>query len=171
MRLAAALAALALIVGGCAARADVINPILPIGVVSEDVAAELDAANTAFSAAWVAGDVDALVNAYTPDAVVHPPAGGVLTTPEQIRGLWGPIVNQNLVGHRLEPTVRRRLTSEHEVLEMGRWHTAGRGDDGAAPWVSGCYTVIWRSDDVAGWRMLYDSWTAPNDASWACRPR
>lgn len=137
--------------------------------VSAVTAAELDAANVAFSAAWLAGDVDVLVSAYTEDAVVHPPAGGVLTTPEQIRTVWAPIVNWRRVGHRLEPTLRQGLRGG-EILEMGRWHSARENDAGEAPWASGCYTVIWRSDG-GRWRMKYDAWTAANDASWACRPR
>lgn len=52
---------------------------------------------------------------------------------------------------------------------MGRWHSA-REVEGQAPWLTGCYTVIWRRE-AGGWRMAYDSWTAANDASWACRPR
>lgn len=136
--------------------------------VSEVIVA-LDEANAAFSAAWVAGDVDAIMAAYTEDAIVHPPAGGVLTTPAHIRTVWAPITNWQRVGHRLEPTVREAL-SGGEVLEMGRWHSARRNEAGEAPWTSGCYTVIWRNDN-GRWRMRYDSWTAANDNSWACRPR
>jgi len=136
--------------------------------VSANVAAELDAANTAFSAAWIAGDVDALLDAYTEDAIVHPPAGGVLTSREAIRPVWAPITNWQRAGHRLEPTLRRTLASG-EVLEMGRWHSS-RTVEGQSPWLSGCYTVIWRRE-LRAWRMAYDSWTAANDASFACRPR
>lgn len=136
--------------------------------VAANVVAELDAANVAFSAAWVAGDVDALLDAYTADAIVHPPAGGVLTTREAIRGVWAPILNWQRAGHRLEPALRRTLNSG-EVLEMGRWHSR-RTVEGQSPWLSGCYTVIWRRSGGV-WRMAYDSWTAANDASWACRPR
>jgi ketosteroid isomerase-like protein len=139
------------------------------GEVSSAATHELDAANTGFSAAWLAGDIEAIMAAYTQDAVVHPPAGGVLTTREQVRGVWAPIASWNRAGHRLEPTLRQRL-SGGEVLEMGRWHSARLDDSGAATWVSGCYTVIWR-EDGGHWRMRYDSWTAPNDESWACRPR
>jgi len=132
-------------------------------------AAGIDAANAAFSAAWVSGDVEGLLDAYTPDAVVHPPAGGVLTSRESIRPVWAAITNWQRVGHRLEPTLRQSL-SGGEVLEMGRWHSARRNDAGEAPWVSGCYTVIWRRD-AGVWRMKYDAWTNANEASWACRPR
>jgi ketosteroid isomerase-like protein len=148
------------------ARADSIGERAPV---TAEVASELDAANAAFSAAWTAGDVDALVGSYTQVAVVHPPAGGVLTTREQIRGVWAPIVNWQRVGHRLEPTLRWAL-EPGLVLEMGRWHSS-RTVDGQSPWLSGCYTVIWRRGGDGRWRMDYDAWTAANENSWACRPR
>ena len=163
------LAACLLAALGCANTALKSTPaIAGANAVASNIAAELDAANTAFSAAWVAGDVDALLDAYTADAIVHPPAGGVLTSREAIRPVWAPITNWQRAGHRLEPTLRRTLASG-EVLEMGRWHSS-RTVEGQSPWLSGCYTVIWRREGRA-WRMAYDSWTAANDASWACRPR
>lgn len=132
------------------------------------VVAALDAANEAFSAAWLAGDVDGILAAYTDDAVLHPPAGGVLTTADARRGLWASIGESDRVGHRIEPTLRHSL-GEGLVLEMGRWHSSIR-TDGESPWLSGCYSVVWRQD-AGQWRMKYDGWTAPNEASWACRPR
>ncbi len=155
----------------CASTADVKSAVPTTQAarpVAGDTAAALDAANAAFSAAWIAGDVEALLNAYTVDAIVHPPAGGVLTSREAIRTVWAPILNWQRAGHRLEPTLRRTLSSI-EVLEMGRWHSS-RTVEGQSPWLTGCYTVIWRREGRI-WRMAYDSWTAANDASWACRPR
>lgn len=163
--LAAALA----LASGCANTAlKSTSAIAGANVVASGVVVELDAANTAFSTAWVAGDVDALLDAYTADAIVHPPAGGILTSREAIRAVWAPIVDWRRAGHRLEPTLRRTLVSG-EVLEMGRWHSS-RTVEGQSPWLSGCYTVIWRREGRT-WRMAYDSWTGANDASWACRPR
>ena len=165
------LAALAVLVSACAAvGADTKTATLASAArpVADNVAAELDAANAAFSAAWLAGDIDALLDAYTSDAIVHPPAGGVLTSREAIRPVWAPIVDWQRAGHRLEPTLRR-VVADGEVLEMGRWHSS-RTVEGQSPWLSGCYTVIWRREGRR-WRMSYDSWTAANDASWACRPR
>lgn len=164
-----ALATLLSVGGVSTARAESIWPVVAIWPIDFETAAALDEANAAFSAAWVAGDVDTLMSAYTSDAVVHPPAGGVLTSPESIRPVWAGILEWRRVGHRLEPTLRQSL-SGGEVLEMGRWHSARTNDAGESPWISGCYTVIWRNDE-GRWRIRYDAWTAANDASWACRPR
>jgi ketosteroid isomerase-like protein len=162
------LSVVALAATGCASSSPPEEAAAMPAVVSAATVAALDAANSAFSDAWVAGDVDALLAAYTDDAVLHPPAGGVLTTPDARKGLWASIVNTERIGHRIEPTVRQTL-GPGLVLEMGRWHSSVM-TDGQAPWSTGCYSVVWR-EDVGQWRMKYDAWTAPNDASWACRPR
>jgi ketosteroid isomerase-like protein len=155
-----------LIAASTTARADAPLSRAPVSV---EITAELDAANAAFSAAWLAGDVDAILGSYTQVAIVHPPAGGVLTTREQIRGVWAPIANWQRVGHRLEPTLRWAL-EPGLILEMGRWHSS-RTVNGQSPWLSGCYTVIWRRGGNGRWRMDYDAWSVANDQSWACRPR
>jgi ketosteroid isomerase-like protein len=140
-------------------------------IVPSDICAALDAANAAFSAAWMRGDVDAVVAAYTAHPVLHPPAGGVLTSPSAVRGVWAGITRLQRVGHRLEPLLRRPLGTDR-VLEVGRWHSATRNAEGEAPWSSGCYSVVWERDAADGrWRMSYDGWTAPNPNDWACRPR
>jgi ketosteroid isomerase-like protein len=171
--------AIVALLGGCMQSASMnLAHNAPIAVLSQDhlwtgptraEVSELDHANAAFSAAWAAGNVEALLDAYTEHAIVHPPAGGVLTTREQIRSVWAPIVGWQRVGHRLEPTLRRGI-ADGVVLEMGRWHSS-RVVNGESPWLSGCYTVVWRRGEDQVWRMEYDSWTAPNDASWACSPR
>ena len=151
------------------ARAEAIWPIIRVWPIDAKVAFALDDASEAFSDAWEAGDIDRLAAAYTEDAVLHPPAGGVLTTPEDIRALWAPLGNQSRIGHSLRPTLRQNLGGG-EVLEMGRWHTVRSDDSGTfVSELSGCYTVIWRNDE-GRWRMRYDSWTEPNDNEWACRP-
>lgn len=161
-----AVTALMLLASCTSAHAESIAERAPV---SAEIASELDAANAAFSAAWEAGNVDAILDSYTEAAVVHPPAGGVLTTRDQIRGVWAPIGRWQRVGHRLEPTLRWAM-DEGLILEMGRWHSS-RTVDGQSPWLSGCYTVIWRRGGDERWRMDYDAWTAPNEHDWACRPR
>lgn len=161
--------ALALAVSVAAACASSTTEVAPDpSTVPQDVSSALDAANEAFSAAWLAGDVEAILASYDDDAVLHPPAGGVLATPDARQGLWASIGESDRVGHRIESFLRQPLGAGL-VLEMGRWHSSVR-TDGEAPWVSGCYTVVWR-ESATGWHMKYDGWTAPNDASWACRPR
>lgn len=112
-------AALATLACACASADDTKGAVMSVAppppaaaeaVVSPSVIAELDAANRAFSAAWLRGDIDGLLDAYTQDAVVHPPAGGVLTSRDSIRPVWAPIANWRRVGlgaHVAPPAARR----------------------------------------------------------------
>lgn len=144
--------------------------VLPVDTVPPAIAAQLDAANAAFSRAFVAGDGATMASAYTADAILHPPAGGVVTGGTRVPDFWRNVRAGAKLGHRLEPTLRRMLAPD-VVLEMGRWHDrpvrAGTDDP---PWVSGCYTVIWKRGTDGGWRMAYDGWTNAMTAEWACRP-
>jgi ketosteroid isomerase-like protein len=156
---------LALLVCGLAAplAAQTADPV-PASVVTA-----LDAANRAFSAAFVAGDSAAMAQAYTADAVLHLPDGRIITDDGRVDRFWRPRPGSKL-GHRLEPTLRRVLAPD-VVLEMGRWHDRpDRGSEAESPWSSGCYTVIWRRDGGGRWRMLYDGWTPPVEAETGCRP-
>lgn len=158
------LAALALVLLPLAAAVSGSEP-----SVGPEVAVALDNANRRFSEAWVRGDIDAIVSAYAPGATVQPPAGGILKSLAAVRGVFEPILRWDRVAHRLEPTLREPLGPDR-VLEMGRWHSS-RKDGDAVSASSGCYTVIWERTASLEWKMRFDAWGSPNDASWACRPR
>jgi ketosteroid isomerase-like protein len=153
-----------------AALLAVAPPSLPADTVDAATARALDAANAAFSRAVVAGDAAVVVAAYHDDAVLHPPAGGVLVGTDRVREFWGGLAPGRNAGHRLEANYRREL-APGVVLEIGRWHSQGMRDGVPGEWTSGCYTVIWRRDDAGAWRLQYDGWTNPIEADWACVPR
>lgn len=146
------------------------SPPVLTDTISAAIAAQLDAANAAFSRALVAGDGATMALAYTTDAILHPPRGGVITGGTRVAEYWRPVRAGTKLGHRLEPTLRRMLAPD-VVLEMGRWHdrpvVAGNTEP---PWVSGCYTVIWQRGSDGNWRMSYDGWTNAMEAPAACRP-
>lgn len=134
------------------------------------IAERLDAANQAFSAAFVAGDSATMAASYTEDAVLHLPTGAVVSGEGRARRFWRPRAGAKL-GHLLEPT-HRQMLADSVVLELGRWHDRPRRDSEAdSPWSSGCYTVIWRQGPDGRWPMAYDGWTVPNDDPALCRPR
>jgi ketosteroid isomerase-like protein len=142
----------------------------PVDTIPTALAERLDAANRAFSAAFVAGDSATMANSYTADAVLYLPTGAVITGDGRVQRFWRPRAGTKL-GHRLEATFRQLLAAD-VVLEMGRWHDRPNlGSEAKSPWSSGCYTVIWRHGDDGRWRMAYDGWTEPNDDPAMCRPR
>jgi uncharacterized protein (TIGR02246 family) len=162
LRLIAAAASLGLLVG--------IAVPLDAQAISSATTDALDAANAAFSRAYVAGDAEAVIGSYTADAVLHPPAGGLLVGAQRVREYWGPIADRPSAGHRLEANLRRHLAPD-VVLEVGRWHSQSLRDGEPQPWSTDCYTVIWRRGGDGAWRLEFDTWTGPIEADWACRPR
>ena len=72
------------------------------------VSATLDAANAEFSAAYMRGDVEAILEAYTVDALVQTPQGDVISTPEALRAMWAPIAQvREGATHGLTSTFRQ----------------------------------------------------------------
>ena len=130
----------------------------------------LDAANQAFSNAWMAGDHAALAAAYGADGVLHPPAGGVLVGRAAIAEFWQRSLRPNNdAHHRLQTTLRQ--VHGDQVLELGRWHVERPDEQGQAATSSGCYSLWWQVDEDEQWRIAFDTWTDVRPASWACVPR
>ena len=133
------------------------------------VSATLDAANAAFSAAYVRGDVDAIIAAYTADALVQTPQGDVISTPEALRAMWAPIAQvREGTTHGLTSTFRQFI-GQDEVLEAGRYEIGSRTAEGDQRFRRGCYTLVW-SRIEGHWLIHYDTWTPPRDPAPSCEP-
>ena len=133
--------------------------------------AALDAANTAFSAAYMAGDAQTVIGAYTPDAVIHTPEGRLISTPASIAAMWAPIsgaANGPRPTHQLRSTFRQRMEGG-QILEVGSYAIGSRNQQGQEQWSRGCYTLVWRHA-ANGWLIHYDSWTSPRDPAPTCAP-
>lgn len=158
----------ALALGACAAAPGATSAIAPAAV-DAGTAAILDAENAAFSAAFVRGDVEAILAAYADDAVVQTPQGAVAVSPESLRALWAPIGRgEGRISHSLTATFRQRL-ADHLILEQGAFAIVRRGEAGDER-TDGCYTLLWRRTD-AGWRIHFDTWTAPHRPARSCTAR
>lgn len=133
----------------------------------QGVSARLDAENAAFSAAYMRGDVEAILAAYTPDALVQTPQGGVVSTPEALRAMWAPVAQSGpRATHSLTSTFRQFL-GEDEVLEAGSYVIGSRSGEGTP--IHGCYTLLWRRIE-GRWLIHYDTWTPPRDPAPSCAP-
>lgn len=154
---------IALALSACAMPATAPKP------VDAATAAMLDAENAAFSAAFVRGDVEALLALYTEDAVVQTPQGTVIATPDALGTYWAPIGRgDDRISHSLRATLRQQL-SPHLILEQGAFAIVRRAEAGERR-TDGCYTLVWRRTE-AGWRIQFDSWTAPLEPARSCTPR
>lgn len=135
----------------------------------QGVSATLAAANAAFSAAYMRGDVEAVLAAYTADALVQTPQGDVISTPEALRAMWAPIAQMRPgTTHALTSTFRQFM-GDDEVLEAGLYEISTPTTEGEARWRRGCYTLIWRRTE-GKWLIHYDTWTPPLDPAPTCAP-
>jgi len=115
---------------------------------------ELDAANRAFSSAYVAGDADGLRAAYLPEALVMPPAGPVVAGADRAAAWFESGGRPGHLGHALYPEYRR--IDGETAFELGTWYDAWvRSGDTIAS--SGRYVLGWRRDG-GRWRMATDAW-------------
>jgi len=133
------------------------------------VSAQLDVLNAEFSAAYMRGDVEAILAAYSADALVQTPEGSVIATPEALRAMWAPIAQiQPGTTHSLTSTFRQFM-GQDEVLEAGRYAITSRASDGEEHFRLGCYTLLWRRIE-GRWLIHYDTWTIPRDHQPHCEP-
>ena len=110
-----------------------------------------------FSAAFVRGDVAAMVSLYTADAVIFPERSEALKATDAIARYWTPAAGRRVTRHVLTPASLTR-DGDH-AYEHGTYEIAGERDGTAWGPSRGKYVVVWRR--VGGsWRMALDIWNS-----------
>jgi len=123
-----------------------------------DDRAAISAASRAFSAAYIANDVEGLKAIYTADAVLLAPG-------KEIRGRneageyfrWRPGYRQ--VDHAM--TTDELLVRGDTAIDVGTWHSIGQRGDAEPSSASGRYLVVWVRESDGAWRIKYDMWHRP----------
>ena len=123
---------------------------------SSDVAA-IEAAGRAFSAAYVRGDVDAMMAIYTEDAVIFPNNSEAIAGIDAVRRYWTLPPGQTVTHHRATPT-EIRVDGDH-AYDHGVYEIAGTRDGTAWGPNHGKYVIVWRRTP-RGWRMHLDMWNS-----------
>ena len=120
--------------------------------------------SAAFSLNLVAGDIDAIVEAYTDDAKIFPNGSDILRGSEAIRRYWTP------GSDRKGKTVYHHITQEEiavtgsEAYDWGYYEGRTRNEDGTeTPW-KGKYVIVWKETAPAEWKIYLDIWNrVPNE--------
>lgn len=120
--------------------------------------------SAAFSQNLVAGDIDAVVAAYTDDAKIFPGGQDILRGSEAIRRYWTPGPD------RKSQTVYHRVNQEEisitgsEAYDWGYYEGRTRYEDGKeTPW-KGKYVIVWKETAPGVWKIYLDIWNrVPND--------
>ena len=111
-----------------------------------------------FSRNLVAGNYDALVNAYTLDAKIFPGGHDILHGSDAIRQYWTPPADRKsrTVHHHITPEEIKIIGSE--AYDWGYYEGRTRNADGTeTPW-KGKYIIIWREVEPGIWKIYLDIW-------------
>lgn len=111
-------------------------------------------AETAFSLALEAGDVDRFVSWIDPQARFL--GAGVLHGPEEVRAAWSPFFAPDGPRIAWRPTLVEVLEDGTLALTRGPYRL--REPDGAGGWSEswGTFTSVWRLTSE-GWRVVFDA--------------
>jgi uncharacterized protein (TIGR02246 family) len=117
----------------------------------------IDAVNAGFSAGLEAGDVEALVAYYDPEAVVMPP---------NVPGSRGTAaIREGLAGMLSAMTITDMTFTTHDVhvagdmaVETGAYSMTSQPKDGSAPASTdtGKFLVVWRQQADGSWKLFRD---------------
>lgn len=118
--------------------------------------AEIAAVNHRFEAAVRKGDIDGMASLYTPDAIALPPDGPVVKGRDNIKQLWGMVVNQmGLKDVKLE-TLDLQIAGD-TAYEVGEATLSLEPTGGKATMAVAKYVVVWKKVD-GQWRLHRDIW-------------
>ncbi|HEU0015382.1 MAG TPA: DUF4440 domain-containing protein [Longimicrobium sp.] len=119
--------------------------------------AQIEELGRQFSAAYMRGDIEAMVQTYTADAVIFPGNSEAIRGHDAIRRYWTLPPGQRITHHRATPT-EIRVDGGH-AYDHGVYEIAGeRGGTAWGP-SHGKYVIVWRREP-AGWRMHLDMWNS-----------
>ena len=125
--------------------------------------AAIHAQSRRFSAAYVAGDVDTMMDVYAADAVIFPERAEMLGAPETIRRYWTRRPGNRVTRHVATPT--RIVIQDDLAYDYGVYEVAGERD--GQPWgpAGGKYVIVWVRGADGAWRMRLDIWNARSAAT------
>ncbi|MEQ8304319.1 MAG: DUF4440 domain-containing protein [Cyclobacteriaceae bacterium] len=109
-----------------------------------------------FSANYVKGAYDELIDIYTDDAVLMPPGQEMIYGREHIYKFWTRDSLYQQVYHR---TVSDRLEIVGDfAFDNGYWYSKANYNSQERPLYSGKYLIIWKRTRDGQWKMYHDAW-------------
>ncbi len=121
------------------------------------VAAILDQSR-ALSAAYVRGDINALVAVYAEDGVAAPGGRDFVRGYDALRQLWA-LPKGRVVTHHAARPVELHVAGD-VAYDWGYYEGAGTQDGEARPPFRGKYLIVWQRGDDGVWRIAHDMWNS-----------
>ncbi len=116
----------------------------------------IEAAETAFAAAFNGGDGAGVAALYTDDAALLPPGGQRVDGRAAIQTFWQGAIDGGLTNLTL-----RAVEVEGNgdaAYEVGAFSFQVPGEDGQPVTVEGKYIVVWKKSADGAWRLHRDIW-------------
>lgn len=122
-----------------------------------DVAA-IDAQSKRLSAAYVRGDIDALVSVYASDGAAAPGGRDFIRGRDALHDLWALPPGRTILRHAAFPEAVR-VDGDH-AYDWGHYEGQGAQDGEPLPPFRGAYVIVWQRDADGVWRIAMDMWHA-----------
>jgi len=109
-----------------------------------------------FSAAYVRGDVEEMMDCYTADAVILPGGRDIISHRDSIRTYWTLPPGRRILRHR---SISSEITiAGNTAYDFGYYEGASaQGTDPPSTW-GGKYLIVWVKGEDLKWRMKVDMW-------------
>lgn len=138
-----------------------VDTLIATNAQAQDDKTQILAAISKFSAAFVAGDYQTMIDAYTDDALLMAPAEDPIKGKEGIAHFWNTRSYKQLQ-HRLEPV--EIIINGDTAIDYGFIYGQSETNGVVGKPGSSKYYVIWKK--VNGqWKIYFDMWNA-RDAEW-----
>lgn len=113
----------------------------------------------AFSAYFVAGNYDAMLDIYTPDAKIFP-AGRMILSGQDLRNYWlpKPDATSKVIYHKVTPEELKILGNE--AYDYGYYEGISQMEDGSKSTWGGKYVIVWKEVNPGVWKMYLDIWNS-----------
>ena len=116
------------------------------------------AQSRALSAAYMAGDIEALVAVYAEDGIAAPGGSEFIRGHDALFELWSLPEGRVVTHHQAIP---EELRVEGDMAyDWGYYEGAVTQDGEARPPFRGKYLVVWQRDPDGVWRIAHDMWNS-----------
>lgn len=113
-----------------------------------------------FSKQLMAGNYDAVVDAYTEDAKIFPGRTDILQGSDAIRNYWTPPAERKskLIYHKIMPEELKIMGNE--AYDWGYYEGKTLREDGSESYWKGKYVIVWKETKPGVWKMYLDIWNS-----------
>ena len=142
----------ALLLAGCAAgQQSTAGP-----RAQEEARTAIIAASGEFSARYMRGDVEGMMDIYTPDGVILPPGRPAIRGRAALTEYWRLPEGMRVLEHRATPD--SIVVMGTVAYDWGTYFIRTRNGDAEARETHGKYVIVWREAEPRKWRMHIDMW-------------